>query len=1027
MTNKNKDKITTTEITIDDLKKCGVHIPIFKAKNVTFNESNKTEIFKTYKAVIPFSLDLIEIFNFIPISLFWKDKDQVYTDAIINLNFDDAYYEQKDEKRNTYNSKKKKVITYSKSRGNINESQSDMRTNLYINGFNIYDDKGNVKQEYVQYKRSSAKSKIGDCWFILKDYYDHMIDWSRLGVKFKETNSIDLAAEKAYESLPTSSLIDTIKISPKHILIIDDVPATVTFPASVTKLDKNHMPITETIENYPCTHDLWDGQGLISSNIIPDHLKDHTMVLLRERWLKCAAFSTQLQSSIDEDGNKIKGFFETKCEAEGRDYETATTINMFGDTIDLKSVELCITPNSLKLLKFAEFVDDPDYIPNPVLDNEMNTKRKAFNYWINHITGTLGVCKQEHESKFGTHQKLTYQFINSLDINKEQLTELLKSEFDYIDMLKNDDIVFKNHISNMYVSDNKSFIMNMFAVNDEAIKTVMFKNQRPSKSQILKDCRHTVIDHYIKSLKKGGIKVDNADYMTLFSSPYEMLCAAYGDTITDTLIQRDTDIEDGAVEVYNNRFDDGQYTCGWRNPMINQGNVCYCLNRNHDEYKWFNLSENIIIIDGWSNFVERNQGADEDSDTFCQCGIVTLVEVAKQMVQSGNYPVPINGISNSFKKTPRNFTALESADIDNIIANSNSDIGIVCNWATVLNSKYFDLKSKGAKQSLLDDIYKKSSMCSTFSQLSIDRSKKNFSNKDCNISECLKTIYDLVNDEGNSIFEKIEIPVRKKNLDDDEVIFVNVQLERLKSKEIDEVQFNDILDKKLIDHKTYKKSGDIKEMWISKPIRPMFFMYLDTGDKRQAKDITKSNWNCPMNYLEEILKNLDPKSTENTIPLSKIIKPVDLKKVDYRQINKIFQLYYDYDKKCNQLWIINKKDYKNNKLTEKQYYNDLIEDVKKIKISVDSIMQILCICYDPKYTKLKKSKTFPVTNKAGERIRVSYTSQAMDTCGVLWESHSDEFKKAFQYQKGKSTILKLSDNEDFDKIIWGVKYKKEAV
>lgn len=1014
-----KEKEISTAITIKDLKN-GVHIPSFKAKNIMYNQSTKTETYKKYNANIPFSLELVELFNILPIKAFWKKGKQVYTDAICNVNFDDAYYEQKDLKRNTYNAKKKKVITYDKSRGNVIMSQKTLRINLYNSGFNIFGENGKATISYVQFARTSAKAKDGDSWFIADKYsytidhaiYNHMINWNRLGVMIPNEKEIDLASYKAYEALPASSLIDTISIDPKHILIINDVPKEVTFTASVTTLDDQKNPKVDIVEDYKCTHDLWDGQGLISDKIIPQEYKKQTMLLLRERWLKCAAFSTDLE-----------GFFRKKCEDEGRDFETATTKNMFGDDIHLKDIDLVITPNSLKLLKFAEFFGEDDYVNDTTINVEENKSKKklyqqqkAFDYWVNNVT-LFGICKQEHESKYGTHQKLTYQFINSLDITKEQLDKVFQKEREYIGLIKNDLSVFKHHINNNYVSNNKSFFINLIAVNDKAVST-----------QIAKDYRDTVVDKYIKSLKQGAIKVDNSDYCTLLSSPYSMLNTAYYGEYKGELIELDNNIEKGAVEVYSKRFKDGQYICGWRNPMINQGNVCYCKNVAHDEYKWFNLSNNIIIIRGDSNFVEINQGADEDSDTFCAVAQEQLVAIAKKMVQSDNYPIPINGIKfgKTHEKTLRLNNKQQSAEIDQIIADSSADIGIVCNWATVLNSLYWDLKSKGASQETLNKIYEKSSMCSSLSQICIDKSKKFFENKDCNVSKCLQTIYDLVDDEGNPIIKRIEIPVRKKNLNDDEANFVNEQLDLLKHKKITEDEFNAALDERLIDIKVKKKTGEIKEVWVSKPVRPSFFMYLDTGDKRQANDITKSDWNCPMNHLEKLLQNIDPKNHEKTTPLSKVIKKVNLTRVDYRQIQNVFVMVYEYKKKCNQLWIENKKRYKENKKEEAKYYDELLKAVRKVKINSDTIMQILYLCYDPKL-KTKKTSVFKVTDSDGKEVKIHYSRQAMDTCGVLWRTHKSEFKNAYQMQKTTSTILEIAgDNTEGDiKILWGEKYIKK--
>lgn len=1010
----------TNEVTLDDLKKCGCHIPSFKAKNIAFHQDNKTKIHINHSANIPFSLDLIKLFNLLTPKAFWKEGNQVCTNAICNVTFNEAYYEQKDLPRTTFNAKKKKITTYKKSRGVTLKTKKQLRDDLYENGFSVYDENKSVSASYDQYKRTSSKAKDGDSWFILNEHYQNMISWSRMGIVFPTDKEIDFAGLKAYESLPASSLVDTIDINPKHILIIDDVAQEVSFRASVTTLDQDKNPVVSIIDDYKCKHDLWDGQGLINQDIIPEEYKNRSMLLLRERYLKCAAFSTDLQ-----------GYFQKKCNEEGRDYETATTKNMFGDEILLKYVDLVLTPDSLKLLKFAQFVVDPQFIPNSNLDDKMNNKKRAFDYWVKNIE-LFGICKTEHESKFGTHQALTYQFINSLDISKEQLSNVLQAERDYVSMLKNDLAVFKLHTGNLYISNNKSFFMNLVAVNDDAARTPPAINYK-----------NTVINDYIESLRHGDIKIDNADYCTLFSSPYSMLNAAYYGKYQGELIDGNSDIEDGAVEVYSPRFNDGQYICGWRNPMINQGNVCFCKNVLREEYKWFNMSENIIIIRGDSCFVEWNQGADEDSDTFCATSNEMLVEIARNMVQSRHYPIPINGIKIK-NETPRYNNKIDSADIDNIIAESSKDIGVVCNWATLLNSLYWHYKLLGASQAVLDRIYKKSSMCSSLSQICIDKSKKFFSSDTCSVIKCLRTIYDLLDDNNEEIIQTFKIPVRKQDLDDEEAVFVVEQLEKLKSKEITQEQFDDLLDEHLIEYQE-NRDGDKIKKYIKKPYFPLFFQYLDTGDKRQSKDEKICNWNCPMNYLQKLLKikgkkqeddeyqlldSFDYKKYEDRKPVSAVIRTPQLDQVDYRQIKKIFRMAYFYKNQCNSLWRENSKNYKENKTQEKKFYEGLLNSVRDMSITKDTIMQTLYLCYDPRL-KCKKTSVFEVENSDGEKEEIRYSKHAVDVCGVLWSTHDKEFKKALLYNRGKITELVPilnGDTGDNDKskfvYIWGKPYSR---
>src|SRR5690606_22418388 len=121
-------------------------------------------------------------------------------------------------------------------------SSTELREMFYTNGFTLsFVDKktGEITDiDYVVYKRSSSKSRVGQCLFIRKDLYNTMINWSRMYLPFKEEMKIDYPGLLASESLVGSAIEYTVKINPKNILIIDDVTSKFNQVCNVVKKDE---------------------------------------------------------------------------------------------------------------------------------------------------------------------------------------------------------------------------------------------------------------------------------------------------------------------------------------------------------------------------------------------------------------------------------------------------------------------------------------------------------------------------------------------------------------------------------------------------------------------------------------------------------------------------------------------------------------------------------------------------------------------------------------------------------------------
>lgn len=361
---------------------------------------------------------------------------------------------------------------------------------------------------------------------------------------------------------------------------------------------------------------------------------------------------------------------------------------MFGRNIDAAKIKMITTPNSLKLFKFAY---------------KFNNKAECYEHWLNNIDSCFGICKSEKSSHYGAYNRLSYQMINSMPFTKDDIKILMAKEVEYIKLLKNDLAVFRHHIRLRDASTSRQMIHNLLSVNDQIVYTEMFK-----------DFRRKTIEDYVLNIRQGKIKIVNTDYAVLCGNPYEMLLHTLG-----IEIERDNTLHKGK-EIYCGAYESEEKLVAFRNPHIASGNVLVARNVYYEEFKYFNLTDNIVIINSFDNDIyDRLQGCDLDSDTMLISNNPTLLKRAQECV---DYPTPVNDIQPSASARKRYYNYDDLVEVDYLI--SQNKIGEIVNLSQILNSYYWEYKNKKADEELLNIIYDHISMLSSLSQVEIDKAKK---------------------------------------------------------------------------------------------------------------------------------------------------------------------------------------------------------------------------------------------------------------------------------------------------------------
>ena len=682
---------------IMNLEACYIYKDIIENKKLTYKNR---DLVKLFSATIPYSLESIRTNDLFPDEdTFYEVNNKQYTKKIINITFEKNYTKWDEEKvwkdREGEDKKGKRIIIANKNK---------IRKYIYANGF-IMDD---IK--YVFYKRGAGKAKNGYALYVQEDMRDKLINRSRLGLTFEKDEELDLTSLLAYESLISSGIDFTIELNPKtEILLIEDIYG-IEFETIASVTREENKEIVTNNQHINLKNCLTDGQGLLDESIFEKYdKKKKGMMLLRSDMFKNCGFNTKLQKWIQEWMEKN---------------EATKLIDMFGNEYEADKIKLVTTPNSVKFLKFAyKFTESKTMLEyNDLTEKEQfKVKKLCYKYWIENIDSTFGVVKCDKDGNYGNYNRLTYQLLNSIpNLTYDDLIDITKEEREYVMLLKNDNAVFRNYLGcdakaslklersmdegDMSLYENTDLMNALLLVNSDMQYTTKFKKMKSD-----------LISNYIGHLKEGKIRIKDAKYLTIVSNPYEMLLATVGEYNNESVMQ--------GREVYCKYYDNNQEFCVSRNPHINSGNVMYAKNKYHDEYDWFNFTDNIMAVNFFDNDMpDRLQGEDTDSDTNLVIPEKILYEKAQYC--EANFPTPINRVKGNSNPKKNNMIELQKLDV----LLSNNYIGRIVNMSQIINSYLNDAISKGESKEIIDELYQASSKLSSMSQIEIDKSKKVFDN-----------------------------------------------------------------------------------------------------------------------------------------------------------------------------------------------------------------------------------------------------------------------------------------------------------
>lgn len=814
-------------------------------------------------------------------------------------------------------------------------TKDELRVKYYKEGVDIkYITRKKGKDDVVEtihYKmlyRSAAKAKLGQVMFINEKLYDTAYNWLTMGIGNKMPDKKAKIVEmSAYAPLTTSTIVGCMTIPVENILILKDQESTFRTMAKIVKsadycVTYKHLDEEKTNENMrkasllsdddknkynkkgnlkykkeyyeeqvnkrkcqvvdeetDVVNTIWDGMGLIDISAIPKSINEYEdtingMVLLRNHFFKMCGFKSNIQL-----------FFKDWCDKNGFDYETYQIKDMFGNYHYLKDIKAITTDSAIKWKKFSD-----------LMGNDLS---EAYQYWCNRVQedgSVFGVVKTDHVSKLGDVQQMSYQMINTLPCQEKDIEELTKTSVEHVELLKSNNDEFEKFLrKNATAVNHYEMLADLYAHNHEFANSKWFRYE---KRQVIRD--------YVNKLRKGKIFI-NADNLTVCGNPYALLLYAVGDNWEDDpTLNKDN----GVIQCYTPRFEDGEYLCAIRNPHNSPNNICYLKNVYSEEIKkYFYFSKNILAVNCIHTDIQsRANGMDFDSDFMFVTNNTTMVNAAQKCYKE--YPTIVNALSESGISYDNTLEAY--AEIDNKLANSKMGIGESSNLAMLALTYYWTFKNDST---LLDKYF---------------------------------------NDDGNKLSDKDKDEIIKELYDNFVILSVLAQviIDGCK-REYDISGTNEIKRIRNMPCMKYRIEYENDDNITNKKIRydfPIFMKYTravnvtKNGKPRKQEDIMvdreklnlriNNDFICPMNWMEKCLDKIQGASVNETTPTEDFFIKIN-GQPNKRQISKIRKLVEEYDKYVKTNKPKNLDDdsevllYYNN-LEER--FNKLIENCQKIKI-----------------------------------------------------------------------------------------------
>ncbi|MGG7146308.1 hypothetical protein ACQPVA_05880 [Clostridium butyricum] len=877
-----------------------------------------------------------------------KNRINKYKDELSNLDLDIIKNIEDNEA----------IIKNLASKVDKNITKKDIvREQLYKDGFELQTyktvkkvEKEDKKIKYVFWFRSAGKAKQGEDYFINKKLWNDINEWQTMGIELPKENC-KLVEMEAYKSLVASAITGYYTCNPRtEILVVNDLDYYSELQDVIKVIRNKTTGFSEALHTKAkCKNTIWDGMCLIQK----EEGFEEGFRGLRHHFYKTGAFIGDFQQ-----------YFKDFCTKNGHDYNTYTVIDRYGRELLLKNIKMLTTENAMKWEKL------------------IGASKDSYEKWCDKVEENgcnFGVCKENHVSKYGEKQRMSYQMLNSLPLEDGDIEDIFADSLDYITKLKNDDEFFIEHLNRTASEvNNNELLADLASTYTTFVDSYYFKENRKAEIYIYKE-----------SLKQGKLLTEG-DNETIVGNPMILLKYVTG--------QIDDDIKDGVISgckdttlpnknsCYCRRFADGEEIGTFRSPHNSPNNIMVFKNNLSEEMdKYFYcLGDNVIAVNFLENDVQdRGNGLDTDTD-FLLC--TTNDTIVKACKKAQEYPTIVNGFVLSSKTY--NNTIEDLAKIDNGLQASQKAIGTSSNVAMLYLSQYWNmfreheekhidyyldynylfmnnntceyLEDKQKEEELLDNVC----ILSVLAQVSVDSSKRAYE-----VGKWLK------DKKGNFILDK---ETGKKIIDPNGL---RNEIERLRNElpHKEKPTFWQYTNSAFKNEEIEKKLKNRINNWKSLNKKDKN-KYIKEEKKRMIAELV--NYNCPFN---NVLKEIDSKikDADGRKPIEDaefLVSHGNRETQDRKQGKKIAELVEEFYNASKFIKITqDEEDEEENNKYYGMLYKEYLDKINKLTISLDTMSLIIIRALD-KDNKFLKSNS---------KIKTKLLN-------ILYKSNRDKFMKCFK-------------------------------
>lgn len=437
---------------------------------------------------------------------------------------------------------------------------------------------------------------------------------------------------EAYKAL-TCSASNPVSL-PNGILVVDD--AETQFLSDIVYLtdEDTYEPVMTEQTDQTITLDASDGFGLM----LPS---------LAERW------SNELDLDYTVSGVNTRFSFEKGMlftfdfvDFAEKVANTYTVTDAWGDEVDIRNVEAVFTTSMIKL--WDSYESCADYVTTSVSNG--------------YTFGVAKTCPKELENE----RNLNYQFIQSYDLDDDDIDELIAPTMDEIRDVLNGD--WRKSV--LYLKGSGLSGESIERLDDDFVKAVMV-DKRMLDDPYIQSNIYQLIRNRINEAKVGVLKV-HGNFSIVSGDPYLLCQSIFGLEKTGLL---------KAGEIYNEYWADSgadKLAC-FRAPMTCHNNIRLVSTvDNSDVRYWFRYMKTCTILNGWDTMCAALNGCDFDGDLVMLTDNPVLVKKLKPL------PALMCAQRRAEKTVPTEDDFIRS-NIDSF----GNDIGQTTNWITSM----FDVRS----------------------------------------------------------------------------------------------------------------------------------------------------------------------------------------------------------------------------------------------------------------------------------------------------------------------------------------------